>query len=93
MARLAENVVAFYNKRGTKENLIKLGAKVVSHLGAKRLIVTFDQKPRERCVWMAPKPAIPALGTPMSPAWVPGSPHVKDSALVKSLRSCNFTLA
>jgi hypothetical protein len=57
MARLAENVVAFYN-------------------------------------WMTPKPAFPALGTPMSPAWVPaGSTHVKDSALVKSLRSCNFTLA
>jgi hypothetical protein len=27
MARTAENVVAFYNKRGTKEKLIKLGAK------------------------------------------------------------------
>jgi hypothetical protein len=31
MARPAENVVAFYNKRGTKEKLIKIGAKVVSH--------------------------------------------------------------
>jgi site-specific DNA recombinase len=31
MARPAENVVAFYNKRGAKEKLIKIGAKVVSH--------------------------------------------------------------
>jgi hypothetical protein len=61
MARPAENVVAFYNKRGTKEKLTK--------------------------------PAFPPLGAPMSPAWVHGSPHVKDLALLKSLRSCNFTLA
>ena len=31
MARPAENVVVFYNKLGTKEKLIKIGAKVVSH--------------------------------------------------------------
>ena len=42
---------------------------------------------------MTPKPAFPALGAPMSPAWVHGSPHVKDLALLKSLRSCNLTLA
>jgi hypothetical protein len=35
----------------------------------------------------------PALGAPMSPAWVHGSPHVEDLALPKSLKSGNFTLA
>jgi len=53
----------------------------------------FDQKPRERCVRMTTKPAFPALGAPMSPAWVHGSPHVEDLALPKSLKSGNFTLA
>jgi hypothetical protein len=53
-----------------------------------------DQKPRERCVWMKTKPAFPALGAPMSPAWVQhGSPHVEDLALPKPLRSGNFTPA
>jgi hypothetical protein len=33
-----------------------------------------DQKPRERCVWMTTKSAFPALGAPMSPPWVHGSP-------------------
>ena len=42
---------------------------------------------------MTTKPAFPALGAPMSPAWVHGSPHVEDSALPKPLKSCNFTLA
>jgi hypothetical protein len=42
---------------------------------------------------MTTKPAFPALGAPMSPAWVHGSPHVEDLALPKSLKSCNFTLA
>jgi hypothetical protein len=97
MARPAENIVAFYNKRGTKgsrsSSARRLSATVTGRrIDAKRLIVMFDQKPRERCVWMTPKPAFPALGTPMSPAWVGGSPHVKDLALLKSLRSCNFTL-
>jgi hypothetical protein len=53
----------------------------------------FDQKPRERCVWMTTKPAFPALGASMSPAWVHGSPRVEELALPKSLKSCNFTLA
>jgi hypothetical protein len=35
----------------------------------------------------------PALGTPMSPAWVHRCPHVEDLALPKSLRSGNFILA
>jgi hypothetical protein len=49
-----------------------------------------DQKPRERRVWTTTKPAFPALGAPMLPAWV----HpVEDLALAKSLKSCNFTLA
>jgi hypothetical protein len=30
----------------------------------------FDQKPRERCVWMTTKSAFPALGAPTSPEWV-----------------------
>jgi hypothetical protein len=38
-------------------------------------------------------PAFPALGAPMSSAWVNGCPHVEDLALPKSLRSGNFTLA
>ena len=42
---------------------------------------------------MTTKPAFPALGAPMSPAWVHGSPHVEDLALPKSLKSGNFTLA
>jgi hypothetical protein len=46
-----------------------------------------DRKPRERCVWMTTKPAFPALGAPMSPAWVHGSPHVEDSALPKSVEN------
>jgi hypothetical protein len=41
---------------------------------------------------MTTKPAFPALGAPMSPEWVHGSPHVEDLALPKSLKSCNFTL-
>jgi hypothetical protein len=36
---------------------------------------------------------ISALGAPMSPARVHGSPHVEELALPKSLKSCNFTLA
>jgi hypothetical protein len=42
---------------------------------------------------MTTKPAFPALGGPMSPAWVHGSPHVEDLALPKSLKSGNFTPA
>jgi hypothetical protein len=42
---------------------------------------------------MTTKPAFPALGAPMSPAWVHGSPRVEELALPKSLKSCNFTLA
>jgi hypothetical protein len=42
---------------------------------------------------MTTKPAFPALGAPMSPAWGHGSPHVEDLALSKSLKSGNFTLA
>jgi hypothetical protein len=53
----------------------------------------FDQKPRERCVRMTTKPAFPALGTPMLPAPVHGSPYVEDLALPKSLKSGNFTPA
>jgi hypothetical protein len=40
---------------------------------------------------MTTKP-VPALGAPMSPAWVHGSPRVEDLALPKSLKSCNFPL-
>ncbi len=47
----------------------------------------------KRCVWMTTKPAFPALGAPISPAWVHGSPHVEELALSKSLKSGNFTLA
>jgi hypothetical protein len=36
---------------------------------------------------MTTKPAFPALGAPMSPAWVHGSPHVEDSALPKSVEN------
>jgi hypothetical protein len=39
------------------------------------------------------KPAFPALGAPMSPARVHGSPRVEDLALPKSLGCGNFTLA
>jgi hypothetical protein len=39
---------------------------------------------------MTTKPAFPALGAPMLPAWVHGSPHVEDLALPKSLKSGNF---
>ena len=42
---------------------------------------------------MTTKPAFPAFGAPMSPAWVHGSPRVEELALPKSLKSCNFTLA
>jgi hypothetical protein len=42
---------------------------------------------------MTTKSAFPALGTPMSPAWVHRCPHVEDLALPKSLRSGNFILA
>jgi hypothetical protein len=42
---------------------------------------------------MTTKPIFPALGAPMSPAWVHGSPRVEELALPKSLKSCNFTLA
>ena len=42
---------------------------------------------------MTTKPVFPALGAPMSPAWVHGSPRVEELALPKSLKSCNFTLA
>jgi hypothetical protein len=42
---------------------------------------------------MMTKPVFPALGAPMSPAWVHGSPRVEELALPKSLKSCNFTLA
>jgi len=41
---------------------------------------------------MTTKPAFPALGAPMLPASVHGSPHVEDLALPKSLKSGNFTL-
>jgi hypothetical protein len=41
---------------------------------------------------MRTKPAFPALGAPMSPAWVHGSPHVEHLALPQSLNSGNFTL-
>src|ERR1700674_3507249 len=94
MARAAENVVAFYNKRGTWEQWIKEGkgaikwtrlscrsfaanaARLQLHAALNRFV--FDQKPRERCVWMTTKPAFPALGTPMLPASVHGSPHAED---------------
>jgi hypothetical protein len=36
---------------------------------------------------MTTKPAFPALGVPMSPAWVHGSPHVEDLALPESLKA------
>ena len=42
---------------------------------------------------MTTKPVFPALGAPMLPAWVHGSPRVEELALPKSLKSCNFTLA
>ena len=42
---------------------------------------------------MTTKPVFSALGAPMSPAWVHGSPRVEELALPKSLKSCNFTLA
>jgi hypothetical protein len=41
---------------------------------------------------MTTKPVFPALGAPMSPAWVHGSPHVEDLALRQCLKSGNFTL-
>jgi hypothetical protein len=34
---------------------------------------------------MTTKPIFPALGAPMSPAWVHGSPRVEELALPKSL--------
>jgi hypothetical protein len=40
---------------------------------------------------MRTKPAFPALGAPMLPAWVHGSHRVEELALRKSLKSCNFT--
>ena len=36
---------------------------------------------------MTTKPAFPALGAPMSPAWVHGSPHVEDLELPKSVEN------
>jgi hypothetical protein len=42
---------------------------------------------------MTTKPVFSALGAPMSPARVHGSPHVEELALPKSLKSCSFTLA
>lgn len=42
---------------------------------------------------MTTKPAFPALGAPMLPASVHGSPHVEDLALPESLKTGNFTLA
>jgi hypothetical protein len=42
---------------------------------------------------MTTKPVFSALGAPMSPARVHGSPHVEELALPKSLQSCNFPLA
>jgi hypothetical protein len=41
---------------------------------------------------MTPKPPFPALGAPISPAWVHGSPHVKDLALPKSVELGNLSL-
>jgi hypothetical protein len=38
-------------------------------------------------------PAFPALGAPMSPAWVHGCSRVEDLALPKSLKTGNFILA
>jgi hypothetical protein len=41
---------------------------------------------------MTAKPAFPALGAPMSPAWVHGSHHVEDLALPKSVESGKLSL-
>jgi hypothetical protein len=40
---------------------------------------------------MTTKPVFSALGAPMSPAWVHGSPRAEELALPKSLKSCKFT--
>jgi len=42
---------------------------------------------------MTMKPALPALGGPMSPARVHGCPHAEDLALPKFLKRGNFILA
>jgi hypothetical protein len=50
-----------------------------------------DQKPRERCVWMTTKSAFPALGAPMSPPWVHGSPASRVYlSLNKASGGCRF---
>jgi hypothetical protein len=55
-------------------------------IDVKRLIVLRpDQKPRERCVRMKTKPAFPALGAPMSQAWVLGS-SCRGSGIAKILK-------
>ena len=41
---------------------------------------------------MTTKPVFPALGAPMSPAWVHGSHHVEDLALPKSVESGKLSL-
>jgi hypothetical protein len=41
---------------------------------------------------MTTKPAFPALGAPMSPAWVHGSPRVEELALSKSVETSNLNL-
>jgi hypothetical protein len=41
---------------------------------------------------MTTKPAFPALGAPMSPAWEHGSPRVEELALPKSVESGKLSL-
>jgi hypothetical protein len=41
---------------------------------------------------MTTKPVFPALGAPMSPAWVHGSPRVEELALPRSVESGTLSL-
>ncbi|MGI8569773.1 MAG: hypothetical protein ACR2KT_12235 [Methylocella sp.] len=80
-------------KDGILRRIAELRPPPASHRREALNRFVFDQKPRERCVWMTTKPAFPALGAPMLPASVHGSPHVEDLDLPKSLKCGNFTPA
>jgi hypothetical protein len=62
---------------------------VIGGVRMKLQVFCFDRPQSDACFIKA----YPALGAPMSTAWVHGSPHVENLALPKSLKSCNFTLA
>jgi hypothetical protein len=94
MAR-PENVVAFYNKRGTNGKQIKLGAKVVSH----RHRQTYRREALDCYVRSKTKGEVRLDDTETR---ISGARHADVTglggwepsclALLKSLRSCNFTL-